>query len=109
MIKNDFKIAWRNLKKSRMFTTLNIVGLSFGLVGVMLISAYVLDELSYDQFHANADRIVRVNAHIHIGESKLNMAYTSDPMGAVLKEEYPEVEAFVRLYGAHGAKLIKKG
>lgn len=109
MLKNYFKTASRNLRKNRMFTLLNIVGLSIGLAGFILITAYVVDELSYDRFHDNADRIVRVNSHIHIGESKLDMALTSDMMGPALEEEYPEVEAFVRLYTANGAKLIKKG
>jgi len=92
-----------------MFTMLNIVGLSIGLAGFILITAYVVDELSYDRFHDNADRIVRANAHIHIGESKLDMALTSDMMGPALDEEYPEVESFARLFTATGAKLMKKG
>src|SRR5690606_27428746 len=78
------------------------------LAGFMLIAAYVLDELSYDRFHAHADRIVRANTHIHIGGSKLEMAFTSDMMGQVLQDEYPEVEAFARLYTSTGSKLVKK-
>lgn len=109
MFRNYFKTALRNLRKNRMFTVLNIVGLSIGLAGFMLITTYVVDELSYDRFHVNADRIVRANSHIHIGESKLDMALTSDMMGPALKNEYPEVEAFVRLYTATGAKLVQKG
>ncbi|SKB80992.1 putative ABC transport system permease protein [Parapedobacter luteus] len=109
MIKNYFKTAWRNLRKNRMFTTLNVIGLALGLTGFMLIAGYVLDELSYDRFHAHADRIVRANTHIKIGESKLEMARTSDMMGPVLHDEYPEVEAFARLYNSSGSKLMKKG
>jgi len=108
MITNYFKTALRNLRKNRMFTILNIVGLSLGLAGFILTAAYVWDELSYDRFHANADRIVRADAHIHIGGSKLDMAFTSDMMGPVLQDEYPEVEAFARLYTSTGAKLLKK-
>lgn len=109
MIRNHFKIAFRNLIKNRMFTTLNIIGLSFGLAGFMLIAAYVLDELSYDRFHTHADRIVRVNSHIHIGESKMDMARTSDVMGPILRNEYSEVEEFTRLYTSGGTKLVKNG
>lgn len=108
MIKNYFKIAWRNLIKNRMFTALNIIGLSFGLAGFMLIATYVFDELRYDRFHEQADRIVRVNAHIHFGESKMDMARTSDVMGPILRDEYTEVEEFTRLYTSGGNKLIKK-
>ncbi|MBD1423476.1 ABC transporter permease [Sphingobacterium chuzhouense] len=109
MIKNYFKIALRNLLKSRMFSLLNIIGLSFGLAGFMFIATYVFDELSYDRFHTQADRIVRLNAHIHMGESKLDMARTSDMMGPILRDEYTEVEDFTRLYVSSGAKLIKNG
>lgn len=109
MIKNYFKIAFRNLAKNRMFSMLNIIGLSFGLAGFMFIATYVFDELSYDRFHTKAERIVRLNAHIHMGESKLDMARTSDMMGPILRDEYTDVEDFVRLYTSAGAKLIKNG
>ncbi len=108
MIKNYFRIAFRNLTKNRMFTMLNIVGLSFGLVGFIFITTYVFDELSYDRFHTQADRIVRLNTHIHIGESKMDMALTSDVIGPILQKEYTEVEDFTRLYTSAGAKLIRK-
>src|SRR5690606_9564967 len=109
MIKNYFKIAFRNLAKNRMFTLLNIIGLSFGLAGFMFIATYVFDELSYDRFHTQADRIVRLNTHIHIGESKMDMALTSDAIGPILQNEYTEVEDFARLYTSAGAKLIRNG
>lgn len=109
MIKNYFKIAFRNLVKNRMFALLNIIGLSFGLAGFIFITTYVLDELSYDRFHTQADRIVRLNAHIHIGESKMDMARTSDVTGSILRNEYTEVEDFTRLYTSSGSKLVRKG
>lgn len=108
MIKNYFKIAFRNLAKNRMFTLLNIIGLSVGLAGFMFIATYVFDELSYDRFHTRADRVVRLNAHIHLGESKMDMARTSDVTGPILRDEYTEVEDFARLYTSGGTKLIKK-
>ncbi len=58
MLRNYFKIAWRNLIRNKVSTVVNIVGLTLGLSCCMLITAYVLDELSYDRFHKNADRIV---------------------------------------------------
>lgn len=109
MIKNYFKIAFRNLIKNRMFTLLNIIGLSFGLAGFIFITTYVFDELSYDRFHTQADRIVRLNTHIHIGESKMDMALTSDAIGPILRNEYTEVEDFAQLYTSAGAKLIRNG
>lgn len=108
-MKNTFKITLRNLNKNRLFTALNGVGLAIGLAGFMLIAAYVIDELSFDRFHENADRIVRIGTHIGFGESSLDMSTTSDMMGDILKKDYPEVEEYTRIYAATGSKLIKKG
>ena len=108
-MKNTLNITMRNLKKNRLFTILNGVGLAVGLAGFMLIAAYVIDELSFDRFHENADRIVRVGTHIGFGESSLDMSTTSDMMGDILKKDYPEVEEYTRIYAATGSKLIKKG
>lgn len=108
-MKNTFKITLRNLNKNRLFTALNGVGLAVGLAGFMLIAAYVIDELSFDRFHENADRIVRIGTHIGFGESSLDMSTTSDMMGDILKKDYPEVEEYTRIYAATGSKLIKKG
>jgi putative ABC transport system permease protein len=58
MLTNYFKIAWRNARRNKVSTLVNVVGLTLGLTGCLLITAYVLDDLSYDRFHQNADRIV---------------------------------------------------
>ena len=58
MLRNYLKIAWRNARKNKVSTFVNIVGLTLGLTCCMLITAYVLDEFSYDHFHKNADQIV---------------------------------------------------
>jgi len=60
MIQNYLKIALRNLWKNRLFSSLNIVGMGIGMAAVGLMSLYIIHELSYDRFHAHADRIVRV-------------------------------------------------
>lgn len=109
MIKNYFKIAWRNLLKNKGFTAINIIGLSLGIGCFIMISMFVIDELSYDRYHENADRIYRVNSDVIFGGTEMSMAVTSDPMGEALKNDYPEVEDYVRLYASQGAKLIKRG
>jgi len=109
MIKNYFKIAWRNLLKNKGFTTINIIGLSLGIGCFIMISMFVIDELSYDRYHEKADLIYRINSDIIFGGTEMSMAVTSDPMGEVLKNDYPEVENYVRLYASQGSKLIKKG
>ena len=108
MIKNYLKIAWRNLVKNKTFSIINIAGLSIGLACFTLIALYVLDELSYDRYNEKAGRIYRVDGDIKFGGNNLKLAVCSDPMGATLKRDYPQVEEYVRLYNS-GEKLIKKG
>ncbi|MEQ8573730.1 MAG: hypothetical protein RIB63_06690, partial [Fulvivirga sp.] len=55
MLKNYLKIAFRNILKSRVHATINITGLAVGLASVLLIGLFIIDELSYDQFHEDAD------------------------------------------------------
>ncbi|QEC65979.1 FtsX-like permease family protein [Panacibacter ginsenosidivorans] len=109
MVKNYFKIAFRNLWKNKGYSTINILGLAIGLATCLLITLYVTDELSYDRYNVNADRIYRINADIRFGGGDLHMTQTSDMMGQVLKKDYPQVEEYTRIYGNEGAKLIKKG
>jgi len=109
MIKNYFKIAWRNLIKNKGFTAINIIGLSMGIGCFIMISMFVIDELSYDRYHEKAERIYRINSDVIFGGTEMSMAVSSDPMGEVLKSDYPEVEDYVRFYASNGAKLIKKG
>ncbi len=109
MLKNYFKIAWRNLKKNKGFTAINIIGLSLGIGCFVMISMFVIDELSYDHYHEKANRIYRINSDIVFGGTEMSMAVSSDPMGEALKRDYPEVEEYVRFYASQGAKLIKRG
>jgi len=109
MLKNFLKTAWRNLVKNRTFSIINISGLAIGLSCFLLITMYVLDEMSYDRYNTKADRIFRVNSDIRFGGTDLNLAVCSDPMGATLKKDYPQVEQYVRFYNSSGSKIIKKG
>jgi putative ABC transport system permease protein len=60
MFKNYFKIAWRNLMKNKVFSFINIFGLTIGLASFLLIALYIFDEYSFDRFHKNAENIYRV-------------------------------------------------
>lgn len=108
MFKNYLKVAWRNFLKNKAFSIINITGLSVGLGCFLLIVLYVTDELGYDRFHKNADRIFRVDSDILIGGTMLDLATASDPMGETLKRDYPQVEAYTRFY-TNGSLMIKKG
>jgi len=109
MIKNYFKIAWRNLLRNKTFSFINIVGLAVGLCCFLLIALYVLDELSYDRFNKNAENIYRINCSIRFGGGDLNGALSSDMMGQLLKKDYPQVEQYTRIYNSNGSKLVRKG
>jgi putative ABC transport system permease protein len=109
MLTNYLKIAWRNLLKNKTFSIINIAGLAIGLACFLLIALYVSDELSYDRYNEKADRIYRINSDIRFGGTDLHMAVCSDPMGATLKKDYPQVEQYVRFYASNGSKLVKKG
>lgn len=108
MIKNYLKIAWRNLVKNKVFSFINIAGLAIGLACFTLIALYVADELSYDRYNEKADRIYRVDAEIRFGGTDQRLAVCSDPMGATLKKDYPQVEQYTRIYTSDGPKRIKK-
>ncbi|MDX1470664.1 MAG: FtsX-like permease family protein [Flavobacteriaceae bacterium] len=109
MLKNFFKIAFRNLIKNKGFTAINIFGLALGLGCFVIIAMYVTDELSYDRFHENAENIYKINSELRFGGVEQSMAYSSDPMGPTLLNDYPEVKQYVRIYFSEGSKLIKKG
>ncbi|GAB3315274.1 ABC transporter permease [Larkinella ripae] len=97
MLRNYFKIAWRNLLRNRAFSAINIVGLAIGLATCLLISLFVLDELSYDRFHEKADRIVRVVFQGTVQGGKMNEAHVMPPVARTLRADYPEVEEATRL------------
>lgn len=108
MIRNYFKIALRNLWKNKGFSAINIFGLASGLAICLLILFYVNNELGYDQYNKKADRIYRLDADLQFGGNHFVLAQTPDPMGATLKQDFPQVEQYVR-FRDHGGILIKKG
>ncbi len=107
MLRNYLKIAWRNLRKQRGLSFINISGLATGLACCLLITLYVLDELSYDRYHAKANRIYRIHSDVKFGGNDMRMAVSPDPVGPTLKQDYPQVEQFVRLH-QRGTWLVKR-
>lgn len=99
MIKNYLKIAFRNLWKHKAFTGINILGLCVGITASFLILLYVSFELSYDSFHTKADRIYRVVADIKTPTEVINAGGPAWAVAPNVKDEFPEVESFVRIAG----------
>jgi putative ABC transport system permease protein len=108
MLSNYIKIAWRNLLRNKVFSFINITGLALGMATCLLIGLYVYHELSYDRFHAKADRIVRVTFRANMNGNKINEAHVMPPTAQSLLHDYPEVLEATRLRHA-GELLLKKG
>ena len=98
MFKNYFKIAWRNLKKNKLYSFVNIIGLTIGITSCILISLYIEMELSYDRFHKNAGRIVRITMEYSNGGTVEKYANTGTKVGPQFKRSFPAVAAFARTF-----------
>jgi len=107
MIKNYFKIAFRNLWRHKAFSILNITGLAVGMAAFFLIYQFVRFETSYDHFNKKGDRIYRLVSDLKSTAATQYWPSSSMPMAIHLKADYPEVEEVVRLNG-HGS-LLRKG
>ncbi len=92
MLKNYFKIFLRNLRKYKGYSFINVLGFSVGLACCILISMYVFDELSYDRFHENSDRIYRVAVHRKYPNRDIFYAISPTPLASTLEADFPEVE-----------------
>lgn len=107
MFKNYFKIAYRNLKRNKIFSFINIAGLALGLASAMLIILYVKDEVSFDRFHSNVSHIYRiVNKSHFLGEDRTNVN-SGILQGPKFKANVPGIESFVRIQS--GNEDFKKG
>lgn len=108
MIKNYIKITFRTLAKNKGFTAINVLGLALGLATCLLIVFYVFDELSYDRYNVNADRIYRVNNDMKFGGTEGSYATTPAIAAPALKSNFPEVEQVTRIISA-GKQWVRKG
>lgn len=97
MYKSYFKVGLRTIVKQKVFFGINITGISTGLMCFVFISLWVNDEISYDKFNKNYDRIVRVVTTTKIESGIAESAGTGAPMAQVLKNDFPEVEQVARL------------
>src|SRR5215218_1013129 len=97
MLKNYLKIAWRNLKKNKVFSFINIFGLAVGFTCCMLISLYLYHEFGYDNYHKNGHRIFQLGTNfIEEGQEK-KQANTAGPVGRMMQQDFPEIEASARV------------
>ena len=106
MFKNYLKTAWRNIRKNKLFSFINILGLSIGIATCFIIMLYVQDELSYDRFNKNADNIARVVFHANINGGKIDESVTMPPVAQTMKKDFPEVQDATRIAGFGTPKII---
>jgi len=97
MFKNYFITAMRSLLRNKGFSAINIVGLAVGLATFSLISFYVYHELSFDRYHAKANRIYRIVENLRTENELLLQSVSSPPMGPHLLKDFPEIETYVRV------------
>ncbi|MDO1449448.1 ABC transporter permease [Rhodocytophaga aerolata] len=110
MLQNYFIIALRHMKRNKVFSTINIAGLSVGLACCMLIFLYTKDEVSFDRFHEKKDRIFRVSATLPDPEGNVfKTGSTNMIVGPSLQQEIPEMEAYVRMSSdRHVIRVVTK-
>jgi len=111
MLRNYIKISLRSLLKNRLNTGINMLGLAMGIACFLLIGLFIEDELSYDRFYANADRIFRVTVENfnEDGEKVRHWVAASPGFVPLLVQDYGVVEAGTRLYLWDNPVLIHQG
>ncbi len=108
MIRNFLKIAFRNIANQKLYSAINIIGLTVGITASILLLLYVKDELSFDKIHPRAEQLYRVNTLATIQDTELKTATVMAPLGPVLHQDYPEVLNYCRI-DAMGEELVIKG
>ncbi len=105
MLKNNFKIAVRNILKHKFFSAINILGLVIGMSCCLFIFVYVLDEVSYDKFHYDHENLFRVALHGRISGQEIHTTTSSLPLAHAMNEEIPGIEAVLRIIPMYGGSM----
>ena len=96
MIRNFFTLAYRNLSRNKVFSTINIAGLAIGMASAIMIGLWIQDEMQFDRFHTKEDRLFMVYRAENDGGVVKAINYTPKILGPTLKAGYPEIEDAVR-------------
>src|SRR5215471_56383 len=98
MIKNYFLLAVKNLRKQKLFSLINILGLTVGITCCMMIFLFIINEFSYDKFHTNAKDIYRIYRTIYTNGELKNIPWVSPPYAHALANDYRDaIEATTRV------------
>jgi ABC-type antimicrobial peptide transport system permease subunit len=101
MIKNYLLVAFRNLRRNKAFSAINLLGLAMGMASAMLILLWIQNEVSYDGFHAKKDRLYKMYNRDKMSGKIWAWGVTPKPMAPALKKDFPEVEDAVRMSNAN--------
>ena len=104
MLRNYLKIAFRNIKKHKIYSLINILGLAVGMAVCLLIYLWVHNELSFDKYHEKAGQIYRVGPVVEA--SKIKLSWSPPPLAAALKNDFPEVLQATRLISSSYSSLV---
>src|SRR5688572_26548684 len=104
MIRNYLKVAWRSIFRNKLTAFINIAGLALAMACALLIYMFIQDEVSYEKYHAKADRIYRVTRSFHSQEGVVNLhlATVAPPIGPLLKNDFGEIEVMARTINNNG-------
>ena len=97
MVRNYLKIAFRNIAKQKLFSFINILGLSIGMAASLFVVLYVIDELSYDQFHADIESMYRMDLNGRLSGQEIITISSCPPLGPAMVNEIPEIESYLRI------------
>ncbi|MEQ9425690.1 MAG: ABC transporter permease [Cyclobacteriaceae bacterium] len=107
MLKNYFLIAFRNIRRNRIFSLLNIIGLAIGIAACLLIAQYVAFQNSFDSFHSAADKTYRVDIQsFQNGEDEGVSSFSTYLLAPTLMEKVPAIEAVTRLHYQYGGAIV---
>jgi putative ABC transport system permease protein len=95
MFKNWMTIAFRNFRKNVFFTLINIVGLTIGMVGIILVSLYWNDELSYNQWNSEKENVYAISHEFNWSGNASYTSIATIPEGPAIKESFPEVDDYL--------------
>ncbi len=106
MFRSLVKSAFRNITHKFAYSFLNILGMTLGITAALFLILYVSDELGFDRYHEHADRIYRVQSHITETDDEFTWIVAQIPFAPQVKEDYPEVEGFTRLFNFQRALFM---
>lgn len=107
MLFPNFKLAWRNLIKNKVFSLINIGGFALGLAVCWLIAVFISNERKYDQFHQHKDRLVRLTMEYSMNGTVSDAAVTGTKPGPFFHRTFPEIESYCRTYMYN--RVVKNG